>query len=406
MIEGLLGALAAWIIAVISAAGYAGIAGLMAIELACIPLPSEVIMPFAGYLASTGRFNLVLAATAGALGCNLGSTLAYAVGASGGRRAVEQWGRYVLLGPDELAQAERFFRRFGGLAVLIARLLPVVRTFIALPAGMARMPQLQFQLYTFAGSWPWCFALAYVGEELGERWNSDPALRAVMHRSDAIVLAVLVLAAGWFVWRKLRHRSGELPRSRGARGGPFGAGRVVRGGERCRAGAVPERRLARAGCTLRPERGGGRPVGQGADGRRRRRARLGQSRQEWDCRHHGSQADTSGDAHGKSPIHTDANAGLTVAVAARRRRSGPLPRLRPGGCRGEGRRVARREALRTRLVHLGIGIWRRRRDRRRLFGLMDQPRALPELAIPSFGAALLLPEMVGTLPDRAARDRP
>lgn len=109
MLEGLLGSVAGWIIAVISAGGYAGVAVLMAVESACIPLPSEVIMPFAGYLASTGRFNLVLAATAGAVGCNIGSTLAYAVGAHGGRPAVERWGRYVLLGPDDLDRAERFF---------------------------------------------------------------------------------------------------------------------------------------------------------------------------------------------------------------------------------------------------------------------------------------------------------
>lgn len=141
VLDSLLAPVGAWIVAVISAAGYAGIAGLMAVESACIPLPSEVVMPFAGYLASTGRFNLALAATAGAVGCNLGSTLAYAVGARGGRPLVERWDRYVLLGPDDLGHAERFFRRFGGLAVLIGRLLPVVRTFIALPAGIARMPQ-------------------------------------------------------------------------------------------------------------------------------------------------------------------------------------------------------------------------------------------------------------------------
>ncbi len=152
MLDSLLAPVAAWIVAVISALGYAGVAGLMAVESACIPLPSEVIMPFAGYLASTGRFSLVLAATAGALGCNIGSTLAYAVGARGGRPLVERWGRYVLLSPADLDRAERFFRRFGAPAVLVGRLLPVVRTFIALPAGAARMPQLPFQLYTFVGS--------------------------------------------------------------------------------------------------------------------------------------------------------------------------------------------------------------------------------------------------------------
>jgi membrane protein DedA with SNARE-associated domain len=204
LLDSLLAPVAAWIVGVISAAGYAGVAGLMAVESACIPLPSEIIMPFAGYLASTGRFSLVLAATAGAVGCNVGSTLAYAVGARGGRPLVERWGRYVLLSPGDLDRAERFFRRFGGPAVLVGRLLPVVRTFIALPAGIARMPQLPFQLYTFAGSWPWCYALAYIGYLLGERWDSDPRLRAVMHRFDLAIVALLVLGLGWFAWRHLR----------------------------------------------------------------------------------------------------------------------------------------------------------------------------------------------------------
>lgn len=208
MFEGVLGAIAGWIVGVISAGGYAGIAGLMAIESACIPLPSEVIMPFAGYLVSTGRFSLVPVATAGALGCNIGSTLAYAAGAYGGRQAIGRWGRYVLLDEGDLDRADRFFARFGGAAVFVARLLPVVRTFIALPAGIARMPQWKFQLYTFAGSWPWCFGLAYVGDRLGERWNTDPSLRAIMHRFDIAILALIGIALGWFIWRRLRsHRS-------------------------------------------------------------------------------------------------------------------------------------------------------------------------------------------------------
>jgi len=206
LLDNLLAPVAAWIVAVISAAGYAGIAGLMAVESACIPLPSEVIMPFAGYLASTGRFSLVLAAAAGAVGCNIGSTLAYAVGARGGRPLVMRWGRYILLSPGDLDRAERFFRRFGGPAVLIGRLLPVIRTFIALPAGIAGMPQLPFQLYTFAGSWPWCYALAYVGYVLGERWDSDPRLRVAMHRFDFVIVGLLVLGLGWFAWRHLQHR--------------------------------------------------------------------------------------------------------------------------------------------------------------------------------------------------------
>jgi membrane protein DedA with SNARE-associated domain len=208
MADTLLAPLVAWIVAVIGAGGYVGVMLLMAVESACIPLPSEVIMPFAGYLASTGRFNLLLVATAGAIGCNLGSAVAYAVGARGGRVAIERWGRYVLLGRRDLERTEWFFRRFGGPAVLIGRLLPIIRTFIALPAGVARMPQLPFHIYTFIGSWPWCFGLAYAGYVLGNRWNSDPRLRAVMHRFDLAVVLLLAAGFAWFLWRHLRDRVG------------------------------------------------------------------------------------------------------------------------------------------------------------------------------------------------------
>ena len=145
-------ALASEITRIIAATGYAGVLLLMAIESACIPLPSEVVMPFAGSLVAGGRFSLVGLATAGALGCYLGSTVAYLVGVRAGRPAVERFGRCVLLTADDLEWSARFFARYGGGAVFVARLLPVVRTFIALPAGMARMPAIRFQLYTFAGS--------------------------------------------------------------------------------------------------------------------------------------------------------------------------------------------------------------------------------------------------------------
>ncbi|MGH6678897.1 MAG: DedA family protein, partial [Bradyrhizobium sp.] len=176
---------------------------------ACIPLPSEIVMPFAGYLASVGKFSLVGAATMGAVGCNIGSTLAYLIAARGGRRAIERWGAYVFIRPAELAQTERFFARYGAQAVFVGRLLPVVRTFIAFPAGLARMPMLRFQVYTFLGSWPWCLALAYVGYVLGKRWDSDPTLRRLFHQFDAVIVLALLLACVWFVWlrrREFRHR--------------------------------------------------------------------------------------------------------------------------------------------------------------------------------------------------------
>ena len=221
--------LGGWIVAVISAGGYLGVAALMAAESACLPLPSEIIMPFAGYLASTGRFSLVLVATAGAIGCNLGSAVAYAVGASGGRALALRWGRYVMLSPAHLDRADWFFHRFGGPAVFIARLLPMVRTFIALPAGIARMPQIPFHIYTFVGSWPWCYALAYIGYVLGKKWNTDPRLHAVMRGLD--VAAMGLIAAG--VVSVLVAATPSPPRP-GGRGSP----EWCRPAERCRLASV------------------------------------------------------------------------------------------------------------------------------------------------------------------------
>ena len=206
MLEKIITTLAGFIIAVISKTGYLGVLLLMAIESACIPLPSEIIMPFAGYLVYTGRFNLLWAATAGALGCNLGSVIAYEIGYYGGRPLVERYGSYVFLGRHELDLAERFFTRFGGIAVFLGRLLPVIRTFIALPAGIARMPRLRFHIYTFLGSWPWCFALAWVGMKLGEQWDKDPRLKQWFHRLDAVIIVLLLAGITWFVWSHWKGR--------------------------------------------------------------------------------------------------------------------------------------------------------------------------------------------------------
>ena len=193
--------------AVIASGGYLGIVALMALESACLPLPSEIIMPFAGYLVSTGRFNLWLVATAGAIGCNVGSSVAYAAGYYGGRRMIDRWGRYLLFGRRELDRVESFFDRFGSITVFVSRLMPGVRTFIALPAGIARMPQLRFQIYTFVGSWPWCLGLAYIGMKLGERWNQDPRLRDFMHRFEGVILLVAVLSLAAYVWWRLREQA-------------------------------------------------------------------------------------------------------------------------------------------------------------------------------------------------------
>jgi membrane protein DedA with SNARE-associated domain len=206
MIARAIAAVSAFIVGVISAAGYKGIVVLMAIESACIPLPSEVIMPFSGYLVYAGRFRLLWVATAGAVGCNLGSVIAYELGFFGGRPLVERYGSYILLSRRELDWADHFFARWGSAAVFLARLLPVVRTFIALPAGIGRMPRVPFHIYTFVGSWPWCFVLAYIGMKLGEKWETDPRLKLWFHRLDAVILGLILAAAAWFVWSRWAHR--------------------------------------------------------------------------------------------------------------------------------------------------------------------------------------------------------
>jgi len=207
MIEKIIATLAGFVIAVISKTGYLGVMALMAIESACIPLPSEIIMPFAGYLVYSGQFKLLWAATAGAIGCNLGSVIAYEIGFYGGRPLVERYGSHLLLSRHDLELADRFFLRFGSAAVFIGRLLPVIRTFIALPAGVARMPRLRFHIYTFAGSWPWCFALAWLGMKLGERWHTDPRLSQWLHRLDAVIVLLLLLAVAWFVRSHWKNRT-------------------------------------------------------------------------------------------------------------------------------------------------------------------------------------------------------
>lgn len=198
--------LAHFIEAFISAAGYGGVLLLMAIESACIPLPSEIIMPFAGYLVHTGRLSLIGVATAGALGCNLGSLVSWYIGAWGGRPFIHRYGRFVLLNQHDLDRADHFFKRYGGITVFVGRLLPIIRTFIALPAGISRMPHLRFHLYTFLGSWPWCFVLAWAGMRLGQAWDTDPRFKATFHRLHLGMELILLAAFIWFVWSHWRHR--------------------------------------------------------------------------------------------------------------------------------------------------------------------------------------------------------
>lgn len=196
----------ALLVALISSGGYATVALLMAIQSACIPIPSEVIMPLAGYALAHTQAQLILLATVASLASNIGSIPAYWVGARGGRPMVERYGSYMLLSRRDLNLVDHFFDKYGSITVLVGRMLPIVRTFIAFPAGVARMNQLRFHLYTFIGSWPWCYALAYVGMRLGASWNTNPRFKEIFNRFHLGVEAILLVGIIWFVASHWKNR--------------------------------------------------------------------------------------------------------------------------------------------------------------------------------------------------------
>ncbi len=181
--------------------GYVGIALAMAIESACIPLPSEIILPMAGWMVSRGLMDLWPAVIAGTIGNTLGSTIAYAVGAYGGRPLLERYGRYVLISRHDIELADRWFAKYGEWTVFFSRVLPVVRTFISLPAGIARMNFGKFLLYSTLGAFPWSLLLVYAGKVAGDNWI---AIRAFLHNFDYAILAVLVLAVLYYIYRHTR----------------------------------------------------------------------------------------------------------------------------------------------------------------------------------------------------------
>ncbi|SMB93574.1 membrane protein DedA, SNARE-associated domain [Thermanaeromonas toyohensis ToBE] len=201
--ENIIAAVLQTITATIAAFGYWGIGAGMAIESACIPLPSEVILPFGGYLVSTGRLEFWATVLAGTLGGTLGSIIAYLVGLWGGRPFLKKYGRYVFFSEKEFAAAERWFNRYGEFTVFFTRLLPVIRTFISLPAGIANMPFWRFVVYTFLGSLPWSIALVYAGQVLGSNWE---ALAPLFHRFDAVIGVAILALLFFYLWHR-QHRS-------------------------------------------------------------------------------------------------------------------------------------------------------------------------------------------------------
>ncbi|HEX7586175.1 MAG TPA: DedA family protein [Patescibacteria group bacterium] len=201
MVVKIIAVLAGFIIGGISLLGYWGVAIMMAIESAAIPLPSEIIMPFAGYLVSQGKFTLLGITLAGSIGSVVGSVLAWWVGLKGGRKFIEKYGKYVLLSSHDLNLADNFFKKYGVAAVFFSRMLPVVRTFISLPAGIAKMNLSKFIIYTFLGSLPWCLLLGYIGKKLGDNWDT---LGVYFHKFDLAIGIIIFFALALFIRRHFK----------------------------------------------------------------------------------------------------------------------------------------------------------------------------------------------------------
>lgn len=192
--------------------GYVGILLAMALESCCIPLPSEIVMPLAGLFVATeaatatGRLSLIGVTIAGALGCLLGSALAYQIGAAGGVPLLLRYGRYILISKADLDTADRWFARFGSPVAFFSRLLPVVRTYISLPAGIAQMNFTKFLIYSFLGSLPWTFALAYLGYTFGPKLQAEMSkLSTIFHGLDAVVIVVFLVLVALYVYRHIKH---------------------------------------------------------------------------------------------------------------------------------------------------------------------------------------------------------
>lgn len=193
--------LSGFITQLIASVGYAGVFALMALESAALPIPSEVVMPFAGYLAYQGTFNLILLGIIGAAGCTFGSVISYYIGLKGGRPLIERYGRYIFIKTDHMDTAEKWFGKYGDKAVFFSRMLPIVRTFISLPAGIGRYDFRKLVAFSFIGSLPWTFLLAYVGFSLGPYWEN---IIGFFNGLDIAVVAAIILLALYFLFLKKR----------------------------------------------------------------------------------------------------------------------------------------------------------------------------------------------------------
>jgi len=206
MIETILTWLASLVIWVISKTGYLGITVLMALESACIPIPSEIIMPFSGFLVFEGQFIFWAVVVWGAIGNLIGSIIAYWIGFYGGRPIIERYGKYILISHKDLDLADNWFNKYGHSTVFFSRLLPIVRTFISLPAGISRMNFKKFSFYTFAGCLPWSYVLTYAGVIMGENWHD---IEVYFRKFQWIIGGLIILGIVWWVWRHFNHLKHE-----------------------------------------------------------------------------------------------------------------------------------------------------------------------------------------------------
>ena len=201
MIETIFEFLANTIIFVIETTGYVGIALLMALESANIPIPSEIIMPFAGFLVWEEKLNWWLVIFAGAFGNLVGSLVSYYLGKWGGRPFLERYGRYFFITRHDLDLGDRLFAKYGPITIFASRVLPIVRTFISFPAGMARMNIWKFSLYTFTGSLIWSIVLTYAGLITGKNWDG---LKEYFRTFDWLIAGIIVVLGTWWIWRHIR----------------------------------------------------------------------------------------------------------------------------------------------------------------------------------------------------------
>lgn len=207
MIYELLALISSFIVNTISTLDYPGVVILMTLESACIPIPSEIIMPFSGYLVFLEKFSLWPVVIWGTIGNLIGSVIAYWVGFYGGRPLIEKYGKYILISHHDLERTQNWFQKYGKTSIFFSRMLPVIRTFISLPAGIAKMPFWQFSFFTFLGSLPWVFILTYAGILTGENWSQ---LEIYFRKFDWLIGALIILGIGWWISRKFKIKNQGL----------------------------------------------------------------------------------------------------------------------------------------------------------------------------------------------------